>query len=222
MEYVRAAEFSFTKDQLAVAVTKGAFGSHVGIVFHSAQEGVRLLHLASHLRLLSDDFSSPSSSAYVAAVVKIPPVASKTMVAIVRSVAKRQPRIEYGINVKSALGSFDSSGRYKAPKGSDGLTCATFVSTIFHDCRIPLIQLETWEPQPENELWGRQVCQFLREQRVDEEHVKAVEKNISGLRVRPEEVAAAAHCPVSAKPLDYTAAKAGVPSVLAALQSISH
>lgn len=221
MAYVQAGSCSFTKEQLAIAITSGAFGSHVGIAFHSVKEGLRLLHLARHQCLMDDDFSRQDiNSRYVAAVVDIPPAASKQMVSIIRSVAKRQPRINYGINAKAAVGSFDNSGRYKPPKGSDGLTCATFVSTVFSDYKVPLIDLDTWEPNQENELWGRKVCAFLKQCKVDESHLKAVESNISGLRVRPEEVAAAADAPASFKPVAYSVAKERAPAVLDALQSI--
>lgn len=221
MPYVQASGLSFPKDKLAVAVTHGAFGNHIGIAFHSAKEGVKLLHLASHINLRTDDFSEELPKKWVSSVVDLPASVSIQMVAIVRSLAKRLPHINYGINVIAAAGSFDSTGRYKAPKGSDGLTCATFVSTIFHDFRLPLIQEETWLPSPENAQWGIMVYEWLRDKcNADEAHLEAVRQNINGLRVRPDEVAAAADIPFSQRPVNFEIATKGAPAVLAALQAI--
>jgi hypothetical protein len=218
MPFVRASSLSFSKDELVVAVTYGTFGSHIGIGFHSAKEGAKLLHLASHIKLITEDFPPVLPACWIGIVVSLPASASKQLVAIIRCVSKRLPHINYGINFLAARGSFDSSGRYKAPKGSDGLTCATFVSTIFSDFRLPLIQESTWQPNPENAAWGAAICDWLRDRcKADPDHVEAVRRNINGLRVRPEEVAVAAETPFPSRPVDFVVATANAPAVMAVL-----
>ena len=217
MSFAPANTLSFTKEELVVAVCRGNFGSHIGIAFHSAKEGMKLLHLRSHLDLKTDDFPPERPNCWVATVINLPAPLSKQMVAIVRSVSKRLPHINYGINFLAAAGSFDAQGHYKAPKGSDGLTCSTFVSTIFRDSKIPLIQEHTWESSPENIAWGEAICEWLSHH-ADESHVEAVKRNIKGLRVRPEEVAAAADTPFPNRPVIFSLAKASAPAVMVSLK----
>lgn len=216
MAYVHSAALEFPKDQAAIAVSRGAFGSHLGIAFHSVKDGVQVLHLRTHLRLSVETFAA-SNMCWVASPVNLPPKASAQVVSIIRGIAKRQPNINYGLNFLKAPGSFDSNGRYKAPKGSNGLTCATFVSTLFDDLRAPLIQVATWRPTEENKAWAEGVCKFLEGQNVPADHVAAVRGNVDGLRVRPEEVAVAAEVPYADLPIDFTRASQGAPKVMEVL-----
>lgn len=218
MAYVHSAVLEFPKERAAIAVSRGAFGSHLGIAFHSVKDGVQVLHLRTHLLLSAETFDA-SKLCWVASPVDLPPKASVQIVSIIRSLAKRKPHILYGLNFLKSNGSFDSNGRYKAPKGSDGLTCATFVSTLFSDLRAPLIQPTTWQPSDGNKAWAEEVCKFLEAQDVPADHVAAVRSNVDGLRVRPEEVAVAADVAGADLPIDFTRATAGAPKVMAALHA---
>ena len=218
MSFARGKDLELSKTQVAVAITHGRFGSHTGVVFHTAKDGLQIVHLKFHKMLTPEPFP-PLTHCWIACVVTIPEPASKQLVAFVRAVAKRLPQINFGINFLAAKGSFDNSGRYSPPRGSDGLTCATFVTELFRWASLPLITEETWQPRHENIDWGEAVCKELERVGADAHHTASVRRNINGLRVRPEEVAAAANMEYVARPVDYQTAFAGAPAVMASLHS---
>lgn len=218
MAYVHSAALEFPKEKAAIAVSRGTFGSHLGIAFHSVKDGVQVLHLRTHLKLSAETFDA-SGLCWVASPVDLPPKASVQVVSIIRCLAKRKSSIPYGLNFLKSSGSFDSNGNYKAPKGSNGLTCATFVSTLFSDMRAPLIQAATWQPTDENRAWAEGVCKFLEGQGVPADHIESVRGNVDGLRVRPEEVAVAADVPRADLPIDFTRASGAAPKVMEALHA---
>jgi hypothetical protein len=217
MAYLRHDALEIAKDCPFIAITFGSFGSHLGVAFQSANDGVQVLHLAAHYDLRTDTFPPPGQC-WIAAPVLLPPLTAKAIVGVIRSLAKRTPKIPYGLNFLKANGSFDSSGRYKAPKGSLGLTCATFITTLFDDLRAPLVKQDTWQEQPANTKWAHAVCDSLaRSGNVSHEHIEAVKSNIDGLRIRPEEVAVAADAPYTTKPIDYWSASSNAHSVMQVL-----
>ncbi len=223
MPYCSTREFTFSKDQLAIGFTSSSMGGgHIGIGFHSAKEGPKLLHLCAHLQLQTDDFPPSTPACWIATTVELPEVASKQLVAIVRAISTRLPEINYGINFLAAPGSFNENGRYKPPKGSDGLTCATFVSTIFRDLRFPLVTETTWQPHQKNIAWGENVYNWLAANKVDPDHLKAVKGSIKGLRIRPDEVAAAADMPLTDRPITFEIASENAPIVEEALKLASN
>ena len=201
MAFVHAASAEFSRGEIAIAITHGAFGSHAGIAFHSSKEGTKLLHLQFHKRLAVESF--PPAHCWIATRVDLPALAAKQLVGIVRAIAQRRPTINYAVDCIAARGSFDSKGHYSPPKGSKGLTCATFVSEIFRAARLPLIAEGTWTADDNNIKWANDVCDLLAKHGAGEEHVNAVKASINGLRVRPEEIGAASNIPFSARPLKY-------------------
>lgn len=215
MVFSLAGEVPFAKEEVAVAIAHGALGSHAGIAFHSAKDGIQLLHLQFHQKLAVDTY--PLSYCWITSPVAIPQLASKQLVGIVRAVAKRKPSINYGIDFIVAKGSFDANGHYKPPKGNKGLTCATFVSEIFRAASLPLIDEDTWEESSINIQWGNDVCGLLRKHKVSEDHIAEVKSTINGLRVRPEEIGAASKLPYKDRPVTYKVASSNADEVMSAL-----
>lgn len=199
-----------------MSIMRGNFGTHVGLVFTDAQKATKIIHLAWHKTLKVDEY--PSSVCCIATVLDLPDTTAKIFVGVLRKIAKRQPHISYGINVLRAAGSFSADGDYRAPKGSDGLTCATFVSELFRALGVPLIKESTW-PTGVNEDWALAVCSELEKRGADADHVAAVRSNARGMRVRPEELGSAADQPHAAWPLGYDDAVAGAASVVSCLNS---
>lgn len=183
----------FDRDHIAIAVTHSPLGAgHIGLAFHSAKEGPKVLHLEWHHRLkvhsIERELTPPC---WVAESLNVPTSLSKQLVAIVRTVAARGARINYGLNFVTAKGSFDATGKYKPPSGSDGLTCASFVVEVLRASSIDLVQIASWPKTAANEVWGNTVCEMLA-RTADADHLAAVKRNVSGLRLRPFEVAGAA------------------------------
>lgn len=194
MAYANLCTLSFAKDQVVIAVSKSDLGGgHVGICFHSAKNGPKVLHLEWHRKLRAHSIPMDLKSCWIASPLNIPNGASKAIVAFTRAVATRGPTINYGINFIAAKGSFDSNGTYKPPKGSDGLTCATFIVELLRAGKVDLVKSEDWKAHSANIVWANIVCKSLDNTAgVDQAHVDAVRRNINGLRMRPFEVAGAA------------------------------
>lgn len=220
MSYQVDSQFTLSRDQIAVALTHGTFGSHLGVVFHSVDEGPKLIHLSWHKQLNVDTFPHPSQC-WIACKVDIPPKAGAQVVAIFRGLAKKRPTsIGYGLNVLAGMGSFNLNGVYKAPRGSDGLTCSTLVTTLFREAALPLITEESWPSNDAGNLaWGKCVCCMLEASGADDAHLKAVRGSNRGMRVRPEEVAAAAAALYKSRPLSFDEASPISPSVIGTLSA---
>lgn len=200
---------TFRNDQVAVALSHSNFGGgHIGIAFHHAKEGPKVVHLAWHKDLRVEAISPALKVCWVSTTLRIPPVASKAVVGIVRAVASRLPQVNYGINLIAAKGSFTLRGEYRPPKGSDGLTCASFVVEVLRAASVSLVKYETWRAETANNNWADQVCQGLAATQVPQSHIDAVQKNArNGLRLRPYEVAGAATMPARELPVDFDTAQ---------------
>jgi len=221
MAFACAVASPIQPDQVGVAISRGRFGTHIGLVFTDAQKTTRILHLAWHKKVVVDAYpepSPPSPQCWVTLVPDIPPTSAKAFVGYLRKVAKRQPPIRYGIGVLAAIGSFSENGDYKAPKGSDGLTCATFVTELFRLVALKVIKEPSWPPDVNGD-WAEAVCSELsRTEGVTEEHVEAVRAGKHGIRIRPEEVGAAASSTYKGWPVPYPDASGGSAAVLQSLE----
>jgi hypothetical protein len=181
-----------SKEQLLVAVAHSDFGGgHIGIGY-AAKDGPKMLHLAWHQKLRDEIIPEGlRPECWVAAAMQLPKKASKQIIAGVRAVANRMPKINYGIDFIAARGSFTGNS-YQPAKGSTGLTCASFVVEVLAQIALPLVAVDTWKPSPENDEWAKSVCDALTNAGVDPSHVDAVRASANSLRLRPFEVAAAA------------------------------
>lgn len=210
----------FGNDQIAIAVSHSAFGAgHIGIAFHSVKEGPQVLHLAWHLKQYVDSIPAGLSACWGAFPLLLPPAASKQVVAFVRAVAKRDPPIGYGINFITSKNSFSANGRYIPPKGSNGLTCASFVIEVLRGAMINLVDLASWRSDPLNVEWGDKVCLELSKS-AELAHVEAVKRDVSGLRLRPTEVAGAATLDRKLWPANFDAVQAPAEDVATALVAL--
>lgn len=217
MAFVNTTALAFSKEQIVIGLTHGAFGSHIGLAFHSAKEGVQLLHLRFHRDISSDPFPV-ENKCWIITVPEVHKTNSKILIGIVRALANRKPTINFGINLFKTNGSFDANGRYTAPRGSDGLTCATFISEIFRAAGLPLVRNDTWETRDSDVAWGDEVCNLLKTKgNASDEHIAAVRANINGLRLRPEEVAFAADQPSRFRPMAFAEASGGGATVMTTL-----
>jgi hypothetical protein len=78
-----------------------------------------------------------------------------------------------------------------------GLTCSTFVLTVFESAKVPLIDLTDWPARPDDQVRHQDLLRAMQNgipgfaPPVDSQHVAAVAAQLPCIRVRPEEVAAA-------------------------------
>lgn len=75
-----------------------------------------------------------------------------------------------------------------------GLTCATFVLTLFNSIGFKLVDLDSWPPREEDKPWFFQILNmfvkhFLSKNRMSWDHFKRLLCEVGCSRYRPEEIA---------------------------------
>lgn len=208
MAFSLSTEVGIGEEEVAIALTHGALGSHLGIAYSEEDGSAKLMHLGWHKDFRLDAYPT-QNPLWIAAIVAMPPSRSSQTVALLRMMAedhkdpKKESTLGYGINALAGIGSIDGSATYAPSPGCDGLTCSTFIVEMLRAVGVELIQMATWPSTDRNLAWGRAIVCMLRNANVPEVHVKKVEANVSGLRIRPEEVAAAAEVPAAERPVAY-------------------
>lgn len=135
--------------------------------------------------------------------------------AYLSSVASKNPTIKYGLDWKGAKGSFNKQGFYSPPEGSNGLSCATFLSEIFAGHGLALVKDSDWPENKKQERdWRDGVVKRARETLADgrgsltEEDIQDMANVDPLIRLRPVHVAAALATPsVPRKPMNYADAR---------------
>ena len=195
-------EVVLPEHELALALFHSDLGGgHLGIIFNEKDNELRVMGLGWHHTFYVSKI--PHRNCGLAIPIVLPPKAGKSVIAVVRAVSRKKPKIPYGIDFIASKGSFTGT-TYTPPKGSDGLTCASFVLEILSAAAVPLVREDTWKECDANRTWAADVVTLLREHGADDKHVAAVERNINGLRLIPFELAAAASLPLDKRPASHT------------------
>jgi hypothetical protein len=92
------------------------------------------------------------------------------------------------------------------------------VLAVFEVSGLKLIQEETWPFRDDDREWQERILSALRSQSdASPEHIQAVEAEVGGIRIRPEEVAGAAT--QNSTPVDFPTADAMAQLVLDTLNA---
>jgi len=205
MGYQCATNVNIGTEKVGIALSHGALGGHLGVAFSDEDGKQHLMHLGWHERLFIQPYP-PDPNAWVASVVDLRPFSAMQALALIRAMADKysvgfiDEGIHYGINLIAGANAIKQDGTYSPVEGNDGYTCASIVAAMFSGVGLPLVNLPTWENSEANKIWGRAILCMLRAT-VPAAHVAAVEKNNTGLRLRPEEVAAASEVPQASRPV---------------------
>lgn len=213
-------------EKVGIALSHGALGGHLGVAFSDEDGNQRLMHLGWHERLFIEAYPAPQDK-WVASVVDLRPSSAMQALALLRAMADRysggfkDEGIHYGINLIAGANAIKSDGTYSPVDGNDGYTCASIVAAMFSGVGLPLVNLPTWEGTDVNKIWGRAIlCMLRRTPNVSAEHVASVEKNNTGLRLRPEEVAAAAEVPQASRPVVQAAIEKRADEIMGEMQAV--
>lgn len=223
MAYALARDVPITENDVAVCMTHGLFGSHLGVAFQDERGKARLVHLANHQRMRIEDYPVEN---WVAKVVPFDPLESMQLLPFLRAYTEKldlrgSNDIEYGISVIAGRGAFDAEWNYRPERGANGFTCATMINEFFHEPGFPLLDASGWPKSAANAIWGDSVVCMLRAGgEASADHIAAVQRTNSGQRITPEEVAAAADQPRESRPVDYATASLGAPAAMAAMLSM--
>lgn len=166
---------------------------HTGVVYKEPDERPRVLHLAFHAYL--QDESLPSAQVdYHWTRLRIDADRAASLSGFCRRVAKRRPRIKYGIVYEGDRLADD--GTVQLSGNAIGLTCATFVLAVLKWAGFEPLKLETWPNRNDDEAWHRHIVKMLinvhcsRPDSPTSDHIVDVAWERGCARFRPEEVAA--------------------------------
>lgn len=182
--------FPFDQDGI-LGVGIGAFNPnrpqqrHVGLIYRIDDSGPRFCHLAWHY-ILKDE---PLPIDYHWCASGLDDVNKTVMAAYVALLKKNARAVPYGIDYAPPSKNFDEQGRYIIQPIGYGLTCATFILSVFASNGFKILSTKNWPDRPDDSIWQQQILDDLSE-RATSEHVEAAAQHVGAKRFRPEEVAA--------------------------------
>lgn len=176
---------------VGVAIKRASHNQlHVGILYR-IDSSLRLCHLAWHHRLEDSPFMC-NADYYLddCGIFRDDSINAQVFAARMLTIAKTK-QIPYGVAYAGSV--FSGDGAFEGfPKFGMGLTCATFVIAVFHSAGYVIVDLDTWIGREEDAEWQERIIDTLERHGASSEHVEAARMQITGVRYRPDEVAAAA------------------------------
>ena len=164
-------------------------GRHIGVLYHLDDGAVRMCHLGWNWDLRLD---RPTSN-YMWGKSGLDGYTKHFLAAQFDLIGKANPNaIPYGLDAYGDC--FDSDGNYLPLPIGKGMTCASFIVSVFRTLRIPLINEASWpKGRDSDKAWGLFVIKLLEsDPSVPVEHIKALKRDIAEVsRFRPAEVVAA-------------------------------
>ncbi|MDP3445701.1 MAG: hypothetical protein Q8T08_22805 [Ignavibacteria bacterium] len=204
--------FKNNTENIAVIVGKSHFDGqlHSGIVFKYKEE-VKVIHLAFHKRLYLEnesDFVSHNDGYHWVKTVDIPLPRQIAIAAFCRRIynlSNIRP-IAYGFNYENSR--FTNEGYFILGKNEIGLTCASFVLAVFHESKVPLIDISQWVSREDDATYREMVLAFIKT-KADESNNEDLKKHYQKMsqekvifRYRPEEVAVSSSYSIRPQPFD--------------------
>ncbi|MBB3656634.1 hypothetical protein FHX15_001862 [Rhizobium sp. BK650] len=166
----------------------GERSMHVGLLYRHSNGNVKFAHLAWHNDLHDEPLPSGENYLWAECEALAQDDSLSDFVASFIELCAQSKEIPYGPNPPASA--FDSDGRYTPQSDREGLTCATYISSVLSGAGFPVVQLETWERRPDDAVWWSSMMGYLNKwapERAAELADVAIE-----FRLRPDEVAVAA------------------------------
>lgn len=173
------------------------------MIYRCEDNELRFIHLGWHFQLHVDNVEKLSHGYYVTQI-NVEEVDKKFVAALCNLIAEKHPDIPYGISSTGV--SFDqNNGNLIIQQEGSGLTCATFVLTVFEEHGLILLKKEEW-PEGVNFEWAQGIINQLKnEDGVRPEYIEMMERDAANVqRFRPEEVAGSA--PLQSWPIGFAQA----------------
>jgi hypothetical protein len=192
---------------------------HVGVIYRAEGEEHALLHLKFHDKLERDELEFLS---YYWIKPSIDPRNLQLLaewLAVIWARNKNKGLLPFSIEYSGRY--FASDATFSRTGVGEGLTCATFILSVFSDFGLSLVDGASWPKRVGDEKWQKQILDVL-EKEATAEHVKAQKKHIGvASRFRPEEVAGATGI-YSGTPVLFNQAEKAGKTVLQSLRAASN
>ncbi|TPK84580.1 hypothetical protein FJ934_27505 [Mesorhizobium sp. B2-4-12] len=170
------------------ATPLGERSMHVGLLYRHSNGDVKFTHLAWHNDLRDETLPHGDNYLWAECACLTQDDSLSDFVANFIEMCAQSKEIPYGPNPPPTA--FDLNGRYSPQNDRQGLTCATFISSVLLAAGFPVVRLGTWESRPDDSLWWSSMMKYIEKsapERAAELDDVAIE-----FRLRPDEVAVAA------------------------------
>lgn len=178
---------------IVVNLDEGHKQFHCGLAFRNGNN-FNILHLAHHNALECDN------DCHNFQVFVIPNIPMELQIPFIHMCRSIKEDVEEGHNdIAYGLGydefAIYSDGKLNLAGNEIGLTCATYVLTLFHSAGIDLVDIHNWPEREEDRKWFERVKQLFGKLNIKiylgmtKEHQTKVLNEKFGPRFRPEEVA---------------------------------
>ncbi len=144
------------------------------------------MHLAWNFDLKNDELPT----GYKMGPITLSPSEQKFIAALCNKIAMNSEQIPYGLSDEGV--SFEAvDGRLRLAATGKGLTCATFVLSIFEVYGYVLLKRDEW-PEDANLEWQSAILELLEKSGAPEKQLNAVRDDLGCRRYTPLEVVGAA------------------------------
>jgi hypothetical protein len=184
--------------EIAIFIVPTEDGTHAGLL-HRIDGTLYTLDLMWHEQLRSAPYLSPRCSCVIP---DLEVEEANDVAAICRLIHRRHVesggfRMPYAFRLGKKTVFDEKTGTLILADGL-GLTCSTFVLTVFESARIPLVDLTNWPRRDGDDARHAALLRMMRDgvpeygiPPASSEHVAKVTEELPCIRVRPEETVAA-------------------------------
>jgi hypothetical protein len=183
-------------DMVAVAVCRTRYGNtHTGVVYRAFDGRLLLFHQAWHHDTRNeplDEARTDLGGPFLCVSPDIDRDRARNLAALCELIAGTGESIAYALRDDPEALFDEHTGRLTLPNGK-GLSCSTFVMSLFRSARLPLVDTTDWPlDRPSDRAFQELLLHVLERTGADPDHVAAVRAELGCARIRPEEVAGAA------------------------------
>lgn len=142
-------------------VTRDVRQKHIGLIYRNQDSKIMLLHLAWHHKLIKEEWDGKYHWLELKGLDRELQETFADWAEIVSNAGEETP-IPYSVIFRSNK-NFDPTGRFIDLKDGSGLTCATFILSLFNDFNLPLIDSFNWPESRKGDLtWLRRILKYLK------------------------------------------------------------
>lgn len=165
---------------------------HCGLAF-DLDKSPNVIHLASHNDLRCDENLDEFECIIKTNLHQFTQESFESLCEVIRSdIQNGKIQVPYGF-LYDDYALIHDDGTLELTPNEVGLTCATYVLTLFHSCGYNLVDIKSWPPRKEDIPWySNMVSLFDRFGKflgVSSEHLERLKQQVNVPRFRPEEVA---------------------------------